>query len=46
MLKFECVECESTGATIYKDEEDNMVIECLSCEDVKTIEEGYIHFQK
>lgn len=37
MLKFECLECGNTTALVYKDQEGDMVTECLACEDIQTV---------
>ena len=39
MLKFECVECGNTTALIKKDQEGDMVTECLSCENYGLLEQ-------
>ncbi len=39
MLKFNCFECENTTALIYRDDEGDMITECLSCEDIQPISE-------
>lgn len=40
MLKFKCFECDNTTAMIYHDKEGDLIVECLSCEDIQPITES------
>lgn len=40
MLKFKCEECQNSKGLIYRDDEGDLVTECLACEHIEVVGES------
>lgn len=37
MLEFKCSECDNTTTLVYRDEDGDLITECLACEDIQVV---------